>query len=40
LITSPALRASLGRAAQEKAKSQFSVAHMADDYERLYAEAG
>lgn len=40
LISSPALRASLGRAAQEKAKSQFSVAHMTDDYERLYAGAG
>lgn len=40
LISTPALRASLGQAAREKATSQFSIAHMADDYERLYAEAG
>ncbi|HEY6947257.1 MAG TPA: glycosyltransferase family 4 protein [Gemmatimonadales bacterium] len=40
VIASPDLRAALGRAARERAVSGFSVAHMADDYERLYAEAG
>ncbi len=40
LMSTPLLRASLGRAAQEKATNQFSLARMTDDYERLYAEAG
>ena len=40
LIGSPDLRAALGRAARERAASGFSVTQMADDYERLYAEAG
>src|SRR5262249_21470882 len=40
LLGSAELRATLGRAAKERATTQFSVAHMTDDYERLYAEAG
>ncbi len=40
LIASAALRSALGKAARERAAEGFSVAHMADDYERLYAEAG
>lgn len=40
VIASPDVRAALGRAARERAASGFSVAHMTDDYERLYAEAG
>jgi glycosyltransferase involved in cell wall biosynthesis len=40
LLASPALRATLGRAAKERAASHFSIAHMTDDYERLYAQAG
>ena len=38
LIASPELRARLGHAAQQRATSQFSVARMTDDYERLYAD--
>jgi len=40
LILDAGLRTRLGCAARQKAASQFSVAHMTDDYERLYAEAG
>lgn len=40
VIESPDLRAALGSAARERAGSGFSVAHMTDDYERLYGEAG
>jgi glycosyltransferase involved in cell wall biosynthesis len=38
LMNEPELRASLGRAALERARSRFTIAAMVDQYERLYRQ--
>jgi glycosyltransferase involved in cell wall biosynthesis len=40
LLTNPDLRATLGQAAKRRAATDFSIAHMTDDYERLYTRTG
>jgi len=40
LLADAELRTRLARAARQRAASEFSVGHMTDAYERLYAEAG